>query len=259
MSDFRIEWPFESYASAWLQFRALSDECQLTAKHILSRHGWPRSSDLRLADFGCGDGRLIEALIVSSQQYIDTVHLIDVNPELLAQAQARIERLGLVKNVEAHCASAGDGMLQLGREIDVALAIHLLYLLNEQETHRFLGGLAPGVSLFVVLDHPTSVFMRLQEKTAPEFYARSLNAHRALAGLDKQGCLVEQTAFETHLTSALDLSQEQRDSVLSLLCYRDFRALDCETQAWAARVVSEHNVAGRIVCNCVCYAVDFGR
>jgi hypothetical protein len=129
-------------------------------------------------------------------------------------------------------------MLHLAREIDVALAVHLLYLLSEQETHRFLGGLAPGIPLFVVLDHPASVFMRLQEKTAPRYYARSLNAHRALARLREQGYLVEQTAFETHLTNPLDLSQELREAVLSLLCYRDFRELDGETQAWAARIVS---------------------
>jgi hypothetical protein len=139
------------------------------------------------------------------------------------------------------------------------LAVHLLYLLSEQETDQFLNGLAPGIPLFVVLDHPNSVFMRLQEKTAPRYFARSVNAHRALGGLGERGYLVEQTAFETHLTDPLDLSQELREEVLSLLCYRDFRELDGETQAWAARIVSEHNVAGRIVCHCVCYEVVFRR
>jgi hypothetical protein len=157
---------------------------------------------------------------------------------LLAQARERIERLGLVKNVQAHCASAGEAMMDLAKEIDVALAVHLLYLLSEQETDQFLKRLAPGVPLFVVLDDPTSVFMRLQERTAPRYYARSVNVHRALTGLRKHGYLVEQTAFETHFTSALDLSQKLREEVLSLLCYRDFRELDGETRAWAARVVS---------------------
>jgi Methyltransferase domain len=232
---------------------------RIISEHIISRPSWPRSPDLRLADFGCGDGRLIEALIVSAHQSIDTVHLIDLNPELLVQVQERIEHLGLVKNIEAHCAQASEAMLQLGREIDAALAIHLLYLASEQETYQFLKGLAPAVPLFVVLDHPTSVFMRLQEKTAPRYYARSVNAHRALGGLGEAGYLVEQTAFETHLTSALDLSQKLREEVLSLLCYSDFGELDGETQAWAASVVSEHNMGGGIVCRCVCYEVEFGR
>ncbi|HKX31219.1 MAG TPA: class I SAM-dependent methyltransferase, partial [Blastocatellia bacterium] len=138
----RPEWPFESYASAWLQFRALTDENRVTADHILSRSGWPRTlPNLRMADFGCGDGRLIETLLSTVQQPVSTVHLTDINPELLEQASERIKRLKSVQYVDAVCQSAGDAMLRMANDIDAALAVHLLYLPGEDETRRFLTAL----------------------------------------------------------------------------------------------------------------------
>ncbi|HKX28047.1 MAG TPA: hypothetical protein VJ302_10165, partial [Blastocatellia bacterium] len=116
----------------------------------------------------------------------------------------------------------------------------------------------PGVTLFIVLDHPESVFMRLLEKTAPMYYARSLNAHRTIEGLHEHGYRMEKTEFDTHLVNPLGLEDERRDAVLSLLCYRDFRALDSETRSWVGAVVSEHERSGQIVCKCVCYELMRG-
>lgn len=143
----------------------------------------------------------------------------------------------------------------LTRETDAALAVHLVYLLKEAQLKTFLVGLAPGVPLFIVMDQPSSVFTQLWETTAPKYHRRSLNAHEIIASLKEDNYIVESTEFNTHLINPLTLRDDIRDSVLSLLCYSDFRELDGKTQEWVKDALTEHSALERVVCDCACYEV----
>lgn len=252
--DSRAEWPMESYMSAWRLFRRLSDESQVTAEHIISRKLWPHHlPDLRIADLGCGDGRVLEALILSSPKPVRAAHLVDINSELLEHAEYRIKGLELVDNVMTSCKSAGDAILDIANHIDAALAVHLVYLLKEHELQELFSRITAGIPLFIVMDQPSSVFTKLWERTAPKYYNRSLDAHRIISTLSKEKYAVEKTEFGTHLTNPLNLREDIRDSVLSLLCYKEIRDLDQETRSWVKNVISAHSTTERVVCDCVCY------
>jgi SAM-dependent methyltransferase len=254
--DSRAEWPMETYMSAWRLFRRMSDENQLTARHLLSRRLWPRDKQgLRIADFGCGDGMVIEALTLASQRPFNAIHLVDIDPELLEQGRRRVEGLGIVKNLTTIPAGAEEVVRDVTRQADAALAVHLIYLLKEAQLKSFLADLAPGVPLFVVMDQPSSVFTQLWETTAPKYHKRSLNAHEIIASLKEDNYIVERTEFNTHLINPLSLRDDIRDSVLSLLCYSDFRMLDDNTQEWVKGVLTEHSALERVVCDCACYEI----
>jgi SAM-dependent methyltransferase len=254
--DSRAEWPMETYMSAWRVFRRMSDENQLTAQHLLSRRYWPRDKQgLRIADFGCGDGMIIEALALASPRTVNAIHLVDIDQELIEQAKRRVEGLGIVKDLKTITGRAEKLIRDVMHEADVGLAVHLVYLLKESQLRALLAALAPGVPLFIVMDQPYSVFTQLWEMTAPKYHRRSLNAHKIIASLKEDNYIVERTEFSTHLTNPLTLRKEIKDSVLSLLCYRDYRELDTRTQGRVRDILTEHSALEQVICDCTCYEI----
>lgn len=254
--DPRAEWPMDFYISAWRLFRRLSDENRLTADHLLSRPKWPREIPrLTIVDFGCGDGTLLESLILASSTPVDVAHLVDPDPDLLNQAKSRIAGLDLIGNVQTTLARAEDVAEPTTADADVALAVHLVYLLNNGQLQRLLDGMRPNIPLFIVMDEERSVFVNLWERTAPKYHRRLLLAHKAIQSLDKDKFSFERTGFDTHLTNPFSLRTDMRDFVLSLLCYADFKALGSELQNWARSVLQSYVASSSVVCNCVCYEV----
>jgi len=255
--DARSEWPMDSYISSWRLFRRLADENQITAEHVVSRHGWPHHTrNLRIVDFGCGDGTLIESIVLASTHPVATVHLIDPDQELLHQAKERIEGINVVRDVQGTQGRAEEVIQEATREADVALAVHLVYLLKEDELKKLLAGLTPGVPLFIIMDQNTSVFTTLWKKTAPKYHARLVHAHHIIEKLGRDGYSVEKTEFDSHLTSPLMLREDLQHSILSLFCYRNFKDLDAQTQEWVKDIIVDHSASGRVVCDCVCYEVE---
>jgi SAM-dependent methyltransferase len=254
--DARDEWPMATYMSAWRLFRRLSNENAVTAQHILSRRMWPRGQrDLHIVDFGCGEGLLIEALILASQREINTVHLVDIDPELLDQGGRRVENLGLTQNMIMTLGNAANVVGNVTRVADAALGVHLVYLLKELELKRFVADLPRGVPLYIVMDQETSIFSRLWEQTAPKYHRRTLNAHETIRGLAEADYIIERRDFDTHLSNPMGLRDDIRDSVLSLLCYTSFVALDQATQRWVTGTLTEYAAQNRVVCGCACYEI----
>jgi len=253
----RAEWPMDTYISAWKLFRTMSDENELTARHILSRPRWPRDAgELRLVDFGCGDGTLVEALILECNQPIPLVHLVDPDEELLKQAKDRVAGLEPVRDVRATLGRAEEVVGEVTRDADAALAVHLVYLLKKSETNCLLTRTARDVPLYVVMDEPTSVFTKLWKVTAQKYWTRLIQAHQVIQSLARTNRYsVEMTRFETHLMDPFRLGGKERDLILSFLSYTDFRNLDARSREWARAVISEHSFSGRVVCSCMCYEV----
>jgi len=246
----------EAYMSDWRLFRRLSDENRVTAEHILQSRRWPRrKAILRVADFGCGDGMLIQALLVQSPTRITTVHLVDPDSELLEQAKSRVREIPSVSDLQATLARAEDVVRDITRKTDAALAVHLVYLLKENELRKLLGGLTPGCPFFIVMDERKSIFSKLWKKTAPKYYRRTMRAREIIESLDGDAYAVEKTEFDTHLDRPSNSRGELEEAVISLLCYKDFVGFDKETQSWIKSTISEYTVSGKVVCNCACYEI----
>jgi len=254
--DPHAQWPMPSYLAAWKVFRKISDENRCTATHLLSRQTWPRGLDkLHVVDFGCGDGGLLEELILASQQEFSTIHLVDLDPELLAAASDKIASLNLTRTLLKTLGRAEDVAGIVAQGAHVGLAVHLVYLLDNGSFKTLLHQLPPRFPLFIIMDEKDSVFQELWTKTAPKYHSRVVQAHQLLTQEIGPAFQVTKTEFDTHLRSPLGLRPELRDAVLSLLCYHEVSSLDQPTREWVNSVIKSRTASGKVVCDCACFEV----
>lgn len=244
-----------SYKAAWIAFRENSDENERTAAHLLQQHHWPRkaSGSLRLIDYGCGDGRMIEAVAQASGGC--TVQLVDPDREMLQEAVDRLSRL----RPEVVIAPANQRAEALGAHTllqpDAALGVHLMYLMGKDEREALLRALPIGVPCYFVLDDPTSLFTVLWKRTSQHYHARVIESHELLSGLDTSRYATTRTSFVSRLGNPFSLPPDVRDGVLSLLTYSEYAGFDHDLKAWVDTTVRDRMVDGSVECTCACYEV----
>lgn len=253
----RLDWPVPSYISAWQAFRGLSDEDIRTAEHLVSRAGWPTKSSpdfpLRLLDLGCGDGRMIEA--VARVAHRPTLHLVDPDDELLEQAAERLRSSGCFSTLRTTRGRAENLIGEAMAAADAVLAVHLIYLLSEDDVRRVVQGILPGIPVYFVLDHPESVFTCLWQRTARKYYDRVIAGHATLSCLAQSSFQVRRSEFESKLENPLLLPPALRDAVMTLLSYATYPNFDSDLKQWVTRIINDHMREGVVRCRCVCYEV----
>ena len=249
-------WPMSSYLSAWRTFRALSDEPQRTAEHVVAQPAWPTRSSLRILDLGCGDGLMVQAFLLSLGQTVARALLLDPDNELLGEAAARLGELALKAVIEPRLGGLEDQAAVLARQVDVGLAIHVVYLVEPEQFQQVVKRWPAGVPLYVVIDAPDSVFSKVWRYTAPEFAARTQAAHRYLSsGSDGQSVSVRQTRFSTRVANPFSLSEEVAEHVFSLISYAEFSKLSAENRERTQQIIREHADGKQLVCTCSCYEI----
>jgi len=254
--DVRQEWPMQAYLANWKVFRSLSDENEVTAEHLLTQEYWPHRSNTTIVDVGCGDGRLIFSLLHKSGEAIGTVRLIDPDAGVLKSACDLIEGISFVHEVEAYEGTAEDLLHECILGAHAVLAVHVVYLMQQESLEHIIQALAPGVPLYVVLDAPGSVFSRLWSKLAPHKYLeRSEHAHTVLRALPSDRFVVNPSEITSHLENPLTCHREKKLSILSILCYCDVRDLESDKLNWAEAVLEKYRVGNRISCKSFCYEV----
>jgi SAM-dependent methyltransferase len=245
-----------NYMSAWKTFRRLGNEPEATAEHVLSLPRWPGNKNLRILDVGCGDGRMVEAFLLKARQSIGKVTILDPDRLLLDEAAHEIRSLGLDVDVLEVAGVADRQALELAADHDVALAIHLVYLLAHNRFRALVDHWPPGVPLYVVLDAPDSVFTELWSETAPDYALRSRRVHEYLSGEANGRLDVRRTDFTTRVANPFGLPEPVRDLVLSLLCYCDFAEFSDTRRAKVESVISSHVERGQVTCSCTCYEIQ---
>lgn len=257
LGDVRDEWPMDCYVSAWKTFRSMADENERTASHLLSRPHWPKGGDYRIADIGCGDGKLITELLIRSPFSVSGVTLVDPDGDLLDEAVAELDDKPLTGRIEKVLGTAQDHFEGVASRCDVALAVHLVYLMPNGAFSHMLHELPRGVPLFVVMDAPTSVFTSLWERTALKYHGRATSAHETIASLNASEFEVSRSSINSTIRDPLAIERpELRLAVLSLLSYSDMKSIgDPALLGWIENVLRNHTVDGRVVCESFCYEI----
>jgi len=253
--DIRQEWPMDSYLAAWKNFRQASDENRAIARHLISRPSWPQGRAIRVCDLGCGDGRLLEALVLECLDEVAAITLIDPDPDLLDEATRCLTDQALVPMISTHLATAEESFPECAIGHDIVLMVHVVYLLESTHLLDLLYTTPQNVALLIVFDHPESVFTTLWERTAPKYHARVLEAHKIIDALSPEQFAVHRSEFEARLPNPFDLPREDiRRSLLSMLCYSSEAVSD--HGPWIKSVVDKYlDEGGNVVCRSVCYEI----
>lgn len=248
------------YMAAWQTFRDHSDEDRATVIHLLNSSSWPNRGSLVICDIGCGDGRIIEKILLNDfiKMHVHEVRLVDPDGDLLAQAKKSVDRTQKVRQVVPLKKYARDVWPSCAVGADVVLAIHVAYLMPNGELSRLLAERPKSTSLLVVLDSPDSVFTELWAETAPKYYQRVIKAHDTLSrylGADAP----KRTSFITARIPRVILRQRHHaDWVLSILCYRNMRkGVDRQIRHKVDTILEKHmdSTGENIVCKSVCYEI----
>jgi hypothetical protein len=177
---------------------------------------------MTLVDIGCGDGRLLEEVLLQSPSRVGEVRLIDPDAELLSEAARCIGEVGFVRRIDTiHGGIEGidqDSVLNA----DALLLVHVVYLLNPGLLGQFVKSLPVGVPAYIVLDSPRSVFTTLWERTAPRYHKRAIEAHQLLRDLPPEEFEASVTTVRSTVRNPLAVHRpDVRDALLSILCYRE--------------------------------------
>jgi len=254
----RAEFPWSEYPVAWQVFRETADEDQQTASHLIGRPSWPDRKGLVLIDIGSGDGRIVEAIVgnkLQKQHNISEVRFLDPNLMLLTKAKEAVRgKIPVVKPIQAHLRDEGVWPLS-GRGSDVALAVHVVYLMEDGELTHLIENLPPETTLFVVLDAPTSVFTELWAETAKLYHDRAMAAHQTMERIRDRKVIVSE------ITASIPRAELRKhptaDWLLSLLCYRDMRSQNVSPRMLSRvhRILDQHTgPTGDVVhCRSRCY------
>jgi SAM-dependent methyltransferase len=252
----RSEWPMPDYIDAWRVFRNLSDENEIMASTIAGASGWPSiSKTVSLADLGCGDGRLSETLVRQIKQSISHLYLIDPDEQLLSEAEKRLKAVVSEKQLSVILDRAESVMSKLAESVDAAILCHVVYLLPNEVFRSLLEELRPGLPLFIIMDHPSSVFTRLWSRTAPKYFERLRAAH-SLLDQSRTRFDIKSSQFFTHAPNPFGIPNPQiQESLLSILCYSDFPQMDVELRAWVKESVLKYCQDESLECSSVLYEV----
>lgn len=251
----RNEWPMATYMAAWKTFRRLSDENRATARHLLSRARWPHRDGITICDVGCGDGRLVETLVMESTTGISSVVLVDPDGSLLEEASTCVST-SPERSVRAIKDSAERAFPACAEGADVSLLVHVVYLIPNGGLRHLLEASPAGMPLYVILDAPESVFSQLWKRTAPKYFARAEKARNLIESLPADRFAVDRSTFSSTITNPFKLSRtDLRDAILSLLCYRSIDESDAELHGWIAQVIERHAAGQHVVCDSACYEI----
>jgi len=208
---------------------------------------------VRVLDLGCGDGQIAKALASTIRR--PEIVLLDRDPEMLAQAVAALSECPLGPSVRGiHGLAETDGPF-LARSVDVALLIHVAYLMEPSTLAQLVRSWPPRVPIVVVFDEVDSVFSRIWRFTAPAFADRVTKAHSLLNDLGS-GYYVHRSSFETNVASPDQLSEKTRSLVLSMLSYSDYLQLDDSLQRRVVREIDYSTTDKSVACSCACYVVQ---
>lgn len=251
----RQEWPMPSYMQAWKAFRQMSDENHETALHLLSRPSWPTVDKTVITDVGCGDGMLVQQVVLHSKSEISEVRLYDPDREFLAEAERRLTETPCELQIKASTAFAEDIRSADLRGSHAILAVHVVYLMQEDGLAALLRELPIGTPLYIVLDQPHSVFSRLWRGTAPKYFERSRKTHQLVARLPRDTYGIEQSVITSHLQNPLVQRRDIRDAVLSILCYADVQDMEKDDYDSVQKEIARCTVGSHVLCESTCYEI----
>lgn len=255
--DVRTEWPMDSYLGAWKTFRQAANENESIANHLVSRTSWPSEEGLCICDVGCGDGRLLEALILESQNTPMAVTLVDPDEDLLNEAENVIRKQELVPQIQRILLTAEEAFPECAVDADVILLVHVVYLIESHHLIDIFNLLPLDKIVYVVFDEPASVFTTLWEQTAPKYHERVVEAHKIIQALSRNQFDVEESLIAAEVPNPLDYSRKDvQDAILSILCYSSEALTSPHQRQWVESTIAQYvGEDGKVICRSACYEI----
>lgn len=254
VTDTKIDFPMtrERYLSTWKVFRSVSNENQITAKHILSLDSWENVHSI--LDLGCGDGLITKSIVLESETDIEKVILLDPDKEMLDEAYMHLTEINLVPEVNKVVSKFEEYLANNLITTDVVLAVHLVYLITPDSFRRLIESMPIGKKLILVLDDEGSVFTKLWQKTAPKYIERSNYVRQYLLSLPKN-YQIQKSKITSKIINPLKHRSEIKDSLLSLMSYSDFTLMSKDQKRFVEDCVAE-NIYGRFLeCTSACFEI----
>jgi 2-polyprenyl-3-methyl-5-hydroxy-6-metoxy-1,4-benzoquinol methylase len=255
--DVRTEWPMDSYLGAWKTFRQAANENESIASHLVSRASWPSGEGLRICDVGCGDGRLLETLILEPTITVEEVTLVDPDEELLNEAKRILRAETPVPQINPLLLTAEEAFPECAVDADVILLVHVVYLIESHHLIGIFNSLPFGKIVYVVFDEPTSVFTTLWEQTAPKYHERVIEAHKIIQALPRNQFDVEESSIKAEVPNPFDYSwKDVQDAILSILCYSSEALTSPHRRQWIESTIAQYvGEEGKVTCSSACYEI----
>lgn len=256
--DVRTEWPMDSYLGAWKTFRQAANENESIASHLVSRTSWPSGEGLRICDVGCGDGRLLETIIIEAQNSVEAVTLVDPDQDLLNEAENVIrEQASLVPQIHRLLLTAEEAFPGCAVDADVILFVHVVYLIESHHLINIFNSLPLDKIVYVIFDEPTSVFTTLWEQTAPKYRERVIEAHKIIRALPRNQFDIEESLIEAEVPNPFDYSRKDvQDAILSILCYSSEALTSPHRRLWIEETIKRYiGGNGGVMCRSACYEI----
>lgn len=252
----QVDYPMsrDRYISSWKVFRSISDENVVTAKHILSLSSWANVKSI--LDLGCGDGLIMKSLLVNSPFPIDRVTLLDIDKEMLEEAEMHVNELGLSTHVTKIEAPLQESFNIAVVGVDLILAVHIVYLISFESFVQLITTLPKRVKLIIIMDDEDSVFTMLWKITAPKYAERSSEVRKYLDQVSKK-YFIKKTTIVSKITNPFAQHSEIKNSILSLISYADAFAFTEAVQQQSEQICKRFIRDGFIECTSVCYELTY--
>jgi hypothetical protein len=242
--------PREKYLSSWKIFRAISNENEVTANHILSLKSWEDINSI--LDLGCGDGLITKSLVLNSEPKVNEVILIDPDKEMLDEAYLHIREINVVPDIKKELSTFENCFKNYIAQADIAIAVHLVYLISAESFLYLLNELPIGKKLIIVLDDESSVFTQLWNRTAKKYIERSNFVRKTLNSLgDKY--LLNKTIITSKLINPYKKSDDIKNALLSLMSYSDYSSMNLEYQTYVKDCINKNISSDYVECKSACY------
>lgn len=248
--------PTDTYFQDLDLYRSISEENKDIAKHFKEHPTWRKYSSI--LDLGAGDGRMFLELYDNDAlaNTVNKIHFVDIDPN-------RIDRVNMFLNdsplKQVSKFTVGD-ISKLSKEnyntIDVALLIHVVYYLEDKQLKRVIENLPKNVPLFIVLDHPDSLFSSCWKYTAPKYLERTFAMTKLIESYNNQNNFkVQKTKIESLVKNPYLMNDEQeQENLLSFITYSSYKDLTISTKNKVASIFKafENGKFLNIDCNCYC-------
>ncbi|WP_430408782.1 hypothetical protein [Kordia sp.] len=255
-TNMKIDFPMtrEHYVSSWKIFRAISDENVITAKHIIGLNSWNKNIS-RILDLGCGDGLITRELVLRSEQSFETIKLVDPDTLMINEAVDSIKNTNKVKNIERINSPFEEAFNIVSIDVDIILAIHLVYLIEKESFYNLINNLPNNVTLIIVLDSEDSIFTKLWKRTARKYHDRSLFVRDYIDNLDKKDFVINKTFINSNFVNPYERTDIEKESLLSLLSYSNYNKFNEDDKKFVSTLVKENLINNYLNCKSVCYEV----
>lgn len=232
--------PFDDYTLHWRLFRCMSNENEVFANAIMNCSLYKNSNQTTVVDIGTGDGDIVQRMIkkTKNKKFV----LVDPSEEYLSIA--KLSTMGYEDRVEY----VNTKLLEMPtRPNALYLAIHMIYLLSEEEIDLLLDLPNESFGLILIVDSPESVFSKLWKVCAPKYYKKCEYFHASLKKKHRYKTITQITSYvlSPYKYRIDDLTKR---AMLSTMCYCDWSTLSSDQKRTAQSIISHNNNNEIITC-----------